>query len=67
MRFLLQLILFIVLFRFLWSIIKKYWPEISDINDKKQAQRKQPPNLKIDKSDIEDAEFTELDEDNDKN
>ena len=61
----LRIILFFVLFSYLWRAIKKYWPKVSNINDqpKSNPTSKNKPNFKIDKSNIEDAEFTEIDED----
>ena len=59
----LQIILLVILFKYLWQIIKKYWPSVTNINEKPKSDPIKKQNLKIDKSDIEDAEFTELDED----
>jgi len=43
-------------------MIKKYWPTITEVNEKPNASSVNPVKFKIDKSDIEDAEFTEIDE-----
>jgi len=60
----LQIILIIILFRYLWRMLKKYWPTVSDINgEKPKSPPANKPKFKIDKSKIEDAEFTEIDDD----
>ncbi len=56
----------VFLFRYLWRMIKKYWPSITDVNQKPQSNEVNQSKLKIDKSNIEDVEFTELDEEEDK-
>ncbi|MBN2280628.1 MAG: hypothetical protein JXQ65_08610 [Candidatus Marinimicrobia bacterium] len=62
-KLLLQFILLIILFRYLWRMIVKYWPKISDADRPRNSNPAKPVNkLKIDKSKIEDAEFTEIDE-----
>ncbi len=42
-------------------MIIKYWPKVINANEPQSSVNKQNK-LKIDKSDIEDAEFTEIDE-----
>ena len=45
-------------------MIIKYWPKITDTNESQKSNNVKKQNkLKIDKSNIEDAEFTELDDD----
>lgn len=43
-------------------MIKKYWPSVTDVNESSKTQSANPPKFNIDKSKIEDAEFTELDD-----
>ncbi len=62
MRFFLQFILLIILFKYLWRMIKKYWPSISDVNEPVKSTKVNKSQFKIDNSQIEDAEFTELDD-----
>ena len=47
-------------------MVKKYWPSITEVNQKPKSNEVNQSQLKIDKSDIEDVEFTELDEEEEK-
>lgn len=59
----LQIIFIVILFRYLWRMMKKYWPSVSDVNESSKTNSKSnKPKFKVDKSDIEDAEFTEIDD-----
>jgi len=62
----LQIIFLVILFRYLWRMVKKYWPSITEVNQKPKSNEVNQSQLKIDKSDIEDVEFTELDEEEEK-
>jgi len=58
-----QIILLIFLFRYLWRMMIKYWPKITDTNEPQNSNSvNKQTKLKIDKSNIEDAEFTEIDD-----
>ncbi len=58
----LQIILIFILFKYLWGVLKKYFPIITDVNEQTKSSSVNEPNFKIDKSEIEDAEFTEVDD-----
>ncbi len=60
---LIQIVLIILVARYLWRLLKKYIPKIEDINQQ-QKKTDQSLNIKLDKSDIEDAEFKEVDDKN---
>ncbi len=60
---LIQIVLIILVARYLWRLLRKYIPKIEDINQQ-QKTSDQSLNVKLDKSDIEDAEFKEVDDKN---
>jgi len=65
MKLLIQIILLIIIGRYLWKVLKKYIPKIENRDDLYRP-KKTESEIKIDKSNIEDAKFTEINEDKEK-
>jgi len=65
MKLLIQIILLIIIGRYLWKVLKKYMPKIENRDDLHRP-KKTESEIKIDKSNIEDAKFTEINDDKEK-
>ncbi len=62
MGFLFRIVLFVILINFLWKIIKPYLLIDSNINEPEIRNKGTKKTLNIDKSQIEDAKFTDIDD-----
>ena len=66
MRFLvglIQFVLLVLLLRLLWNLIKEKFLQPRQTSTLRNEQNSQQPSIHIDKSNIEDADFEELDSD----